>query len=739
MADLTPARKSGRQPVPNKKYANDAVEILPLVIASDEEDEGILQLQHDKLVEDDSDEFRSDALSRNEDEEGEDEDDDHDGDSLAGDSSDGSAIQTPVEEYEDAHSYASTDPGSPGVPTTVSRKTEDHRPGRDPNTRSRGMPENPVRHGNMMSVTRVLTGTGIEDILHVVEARDKWGADPTLPRRVNLCHGLCHTDEKRQMEATVGWDWYYDQGGCETLAQRQNLHTLTTDEAYKYSGPHLAEQDFLMGPYGSQKRFQLPLSQGLPLDRAWDSPAAKRRRHGWMLNVGTHVRCMDWVPNRERQVQYLALTIAKPRGPPSELPPAFTPAPVPSAIQIWSFPHIDPTTDQEKTLESSESPALRMLLCTEWGEVNQLKWCPVPRTGRKTQPFADSLGLLAAVFSDGSARVLDVQIDQSESAVASVQAYKYRSAAFEVNPLDGNLSTCLTWLSASDLAVGFSDGHLAIYNIYPEEISEKADVPNGNTPQEPSAGHNPNPSPWLELPLHSTYIIALNSAYPSHPSLLLSSSLSGYLRLTSLVAPTTDYVFSSRTRAPPTSLAYCDALLSAVGPEESSETIKVWGLRCFYTSFHCGQLPAPPGPGNCIMDVGKCHPTTAVGCTDGSVIVTNPMRKILHKKQASYQQCIFKHEWRPDPKSAADGESAVDDTGKRHGLSRITEGYKLEAVNMRQKQFLRKMKQNEPTTTIHEEETAVTALAWNPNVSCGGWLAVGWGSGLVRVEDVAID
>ena len=40
--------------------------------------------------------------------------------------------------------------------------------------------------------------------------------------------------------------------------------------------------------------------------------------------------------------------------------------------------------------------------------------------------------------------------------------------------------------------------------------------------------------------------------------------------------------------------------------------------------------------------------------------------------------------------------------------------------------------------TIYEEEQAVTCLAWCPAVECGGWAAAGMGSGLVRVEDIAI-
>ncbi|KAK4696244.1 hypothetical protein P7C71_g1643, partial [Lecanoromycetidae sp. Uapishka_2] len=136
-------------------------------------------------------------------------------------------------------------------------------------------------------------------------------------------------------------------------------------------------------------------------------------------------------------------------------------------------------------------------------------------------------------------------------------------------------------------------------------------------------------------------------------------------------------------------------------------------------------------PGNSVIDVGKSHATIAAGGADGSVIVTNPQRKILGRREPGYQQCIFKHEWvrRPD---------IAGEEGERRGISRITEGYRATEVLLGSKSKSGPVKESVVTTTMYEEETAVTALAWNPNVCCGGWLAVGWGSGLVRIQDVAI-
>lgn len=728
MTDPTPARKSGRQRVPNRKYSNDGFEVLNAVLSSDSEAEEILQRQ---LLQDDSDDFPVGQLA--------DEQDEDDEDSHAEEVSEGSEILTPVEEYENVHSYASSDRGLPDDPQTGRHKRKD-RVSLNTNSRSRGMPENPLRKDLARNLASMFTGEGIEDISHFVKSRDQWAADQTLPGRSQLRYGFSHTAEKRQMEATVGWEWYYDHGGRELFEQRQNVQLFTPNEAVKYAGSTASERIFVMGPYGRQNKYSLAPLQSVDLDQAWEasesSPVApKRQRRGWMLNVGTRVKCLDWAPNHDRSMQYLALAtvnLAKSKHLLKD-PPAFTPSASPSAIQVWAVPtFIDGV--------SVVKPCVRAVLCTDWGEIKQMKWCPVPRTKRDPATSGGSLmsrtfvGLLAAVFSDGCVRVLDVQLENQEEPSTLLMARKYTSAAFEACPLAGNLSTCLTWLSATDLAIGDSSGRLAIYDICPVGSPKSSDILHEDTHREHGAEHGTNPTPWLSIPLHSTYILALASAYPTHPSLLMSSSLSGYLRLTSLLAPTMDYVLSVRTFTPPSSLTYCDSILAAVWAEESSETVRLSGLRCFYASVACERLPGPPGPGLGIVDVGKCHSSVAAGGADGSVTVTNPQSKVLgNKKAIVYQQCIFKHEWRPIEQAGEDGGR------QRQGISRITEGYLPDRVWLGPKDKIGKVKETVLTTTIYEDETAVTALAWNPNVSCGGWLAVGWGSGLVRIQDVAVD
>lgn len=412
---MASVRKSGRQRIPNKKYTVDTLGDLDIFNSESEVDLEVLQQLQDSK---DDDDFPEDHLDENEDEE-----------SLANDVSDGSAILTPEEEYEDAHSYASSIPEEPdlrGISKGHKRRPRDHTLIQDADVHSRGMPEKPVRPDNERSRFKLFSGPSAEDILHIVRSRDQWAADPILPRRENMYHQVSHTDEQRQMEATVGWDWYYDEGGRESFAEKQDVQTLSLEEGIAYM-PQTTPNNhsFLMGPYGRQKVFTLALSQTLDLEEAWNIASgsseknpgsSKRRRLGWMLNVGTRVRCLDWAPNHCGDTQYLALAAAKASNTtqaatPFEAP-AFTPScPAPSSIQIWAF---DSSKD---SLGPIKPPELRQVLCTEWGEIIQLKWCPVPRASRIEDALGKiSIGLLAGVWGDGCARVFDVHLEKGQGA-----------------------------------------------------------------------------------------------------------------------------------------------------------------------------------------------------------------------------------------------------------------------------------------------------------------------------------
>lgn len=184
-------------------------------------------------------------------------------------------------------------------------------------------------------------------------------------------------------------------------------------------------------------------------------------------------------------------------------------------------------------------------------------------------------------------------------------------------------------------------------------------------------------------------------------------------------------------------LVYHDALMGVVGPDEGGELLRLHGLRTWNSGISFAKFCGTGGIGRGCLDVGKVHSSVAWGGSDGRVDVTNPLRRILNKRDLAYQQTIFKHEWvRQQSGSVSNAtESTSDANAVRKGMIRITEGYKAERSDL----DLRSGRmRGGATATIHEEETGVTAVCWNPNLNFGGWLAVAWGSGLLRVEDLSI-
>lgn len=194
------------------------------------------------------------------------------------------------------------------------------------------------------------------------------------------------------------------------------------------------------------------------------------------------------------------------------------------------------------------------------------------------------------------------------------------------------------------------------------------------------------------------------------------------MRLTDLRAPNTDYVFTSRSRIASSTIVFSDPLLSFVSTEEN-DYVRIYPLRCFYTTVSIARADSFP----LCLSVGHFHPTILIGCADGSVIATNPIRKVLYRKVQQYQQTVFRHEW---TRGRDDGAGGIE-------MSRITEGYKVVSMTL-QRDTTQQAQEGMVMSTIHEEEEGVTQVVWNPNLRCGGWVAAGMGSGLVRVQDLAI-
>lgn len=406
----TSYRKSRRQRVPNKKYTVDAFEGLDIPRSDSEHDLELLQESEARAAKDDRD-GHDDFV------EGDHEAMPKEDEIPAVDGSDGSDVANPVEDME---GFTVAEPLSSGKPRKNKQLLIQ---GED--THSRGITDFHIRASRFdddLFIEHII-GSDETEQAYFRQNRNKWIHNISLPTRHpndqgqgGMAYPFNHPADQRNIEATVGWDWYFSEGG-KIAFQKQVLEPLTSTAGAKYiTRPAENIKRLLLGPYGKQQLFTLPLMQSLSLKQSWKSVNSSTnlngddlRQDGWILNVGTSVQCLEWAPNHPGAIQYLAISTLLPKASGNDQSaPAYTASlPTPSSIQIWTFTR---SAAPDNTVHLN--PELRTVICTEWGHARQLKWCPIPREPRMdTSETKVHLGLLAGVWNDGYVRVLDVYLD----------------------------------------------------------------------------------------------------------------------------------------------------------------------------------------------------------------------------------------------------------------------------------------------------------------------------------------
>ncbi|EAW09617.1 transcription factor TFIIIC subunit TFC6 [Aspergillus clavatus NRRL 1] len=592
---------------------------------------------------------------------------------------------------------------------------------------------NPIEHMGKTIHMKVTFGTDERDLLSMAYTRDRFarGVDAAFPTRASLDEAQTLPDYKYgptfgaepedvKKESTRGWDWYYadDIGG--RARKRQRIEPIGEEEARsRYMMRQEKKLTVFIGPVDEQKKFELRQNEAADFGEAWRDKGKKSdfepktaTREGWLLNMGQKIQGMAWVPNQPGLTQYLAIVAPISDEQKEDYPDpmkhqaglAFRPSPLyPCALQIWAFKakRDDVLT---KTLDMKFKPRLRLALCTDWGDLRRIAWCPMPRAPRDEddEDPLKHLGLLAGVWGDGYVRVIDVKLSRDPSAT---EFKRVHSPVFEAKP-PSTVCTCVAWLSPTDIAVGCANGFVAIWSIIP-------------SPESPTS-----PMPYFYEPLHRTYVLNLTSAYPTHPHLICTTAMDGETRMSSIIDYQKDTVETNRMRMGSPHVSYSPWLHSFLSSDEN-DFVRLLAVRRFYTTSAVARLSSTA---SALAPCSSWHPSILLGCAGGAVIATNPIRRLLHIKEKQWQQTWFTHEW-------VRGKEA-DSAG---GVSRFIDGYRAESIMLSRNMVGdRKMVNGIMMLTIFDEGTHVTALAWNPNQPCAGWASAALGSGLLRVEDLAI-
>ena len=615
--------------------------------------------------------------------------------------------------------------------------------------RSRGVADFSKAGGQEMRL-KDLFGPATSDLRQVLRTRDYWATQETLPVRGPGCprRSFFETEEARTKDEITTQNWFA-KTGKDAFANMQKARELSMEEGLVYTfnhGPN--SQDILLGAASDPQLCSLKKGSCVSIAQHFTQ---KTDRKGWIFNLGSRIQDAQWAACEEGKTQYLAVAVeqtlatgrlAKPME--SNTAPAFSATkPHPASVQIWAF-----EACSNGKLDVSKQPRLALIICADWGAPKQLRWCPVDLV-EQTSDAEVRVGLLASIWSDGRLRILDVLVPNDPHVGPR---YHYISqAAFDV-VFPNTVPTCLHWLSGTTLSAATSAGTLAIWTLTRSDTLSSS--PSDIQP----------PKPWFYKQISDTYILTLSSGWPSQPQYISVSTADGFARLYDIRSPNADTTASVRGRVLCITQAWHEHTQAFIMPDEHY-ILKHNPIRRFYHNIYSLRSESS------IVRVAASpvHPGVLVGGTNGTVLASNPVVRVVNTKNTPWQQNWFAHEWRgpvqnfvarPDSQeggltgddavisptdervaneSNSDGDQAAREVLSKP-LARMTEGYKATQPGIQHSVTTKRKPENEISTliTVFEEKSAITALAWNPNVRFGTWAVAGMGDGLLRVEDVGV-
>ncbi|UKZ80273.1 hypothetical protein TrVFT333_008030 [Trichoderma virens FT-333] len=553
------------------------------------------------------------------------------------------------------------------------------------------------------ALVRTLYGPNAERIAMAHELLERWSGWTIFPPKVPQDEDE-PTDKGFwspggfEKEARLAKQWHAQLSRALPSDDAWSEISFPESEMYRFpqlsmpvlTGPHEKQQEVSMEPGHCYSMSQ----SNLPFDQDKDE---NKVQSGWMLDVGGIVLGMDWAPRRDKNPkQLLALSIIPQfdqemyNYEEESVKPDFQKQGI---IQIWEFRSTK--TDEQFIRPSSEPATLRKTLCVDYGRIRRVRWSP-------------SCNHIALLCGDGNVYVADAgDLDGEEQGIY----YKLQRPLAVLSLLDeyGIKATAIAWINCNRMAVGYSDGSIALWSLYPQRLLSRH-------------------------PVHHNDIIDMVSGYPTMPTIIASIPVGGTARVIDLQAPSYETTEAQRP------LVHTQpGLLTRVFTGDS-----------FLTS----------------LAVGRLHPFLLIGATDGSLWCLNSQTEVFSNRHESTDKIrVLQHEHRPGRLFPPDSPVAA------RGVCRILHGFavdrnrnsKPEAKPAAKKG--KKLRAKEPAeaaeggregegeedddeagdltdpsrATLHEALTRITTIEWNPNQDYGCWAAVAMGSGLVRVIDLGLE
>ncbi|KAG5929692.1 hypothetical protein E4U42_004957 [Claviceps africana] len=507
-----------------------------------------------------------------------------------------------------------------------------------------------------------------------------------------------------------------------------------------FQQPRLAIR-LLMGPSlpdsGRQREYTMYPGDSIALSHAWlpypDDPSDEKRPAGWILDAGGIVTGMDWCPRPAGSLpQLLALAVVphadqRPYHYESEHQrPDFH---AHGTVQVWALEAA--RTDDGVLRPSPLAPRPPRTICMHFGRITRLRWRPIEPDAT---PSAH-VPCMAVLCGDG--RVCVVALDDGDD--ASFDYIVHVEATLMLENEASVKATAMAWATPNRLVLGYSDGSIALWSVYPCFLISRH-------------------------PVHHSLVVDLATGYPSQPFLVASTPVGGVTKLVDLSRPTFDTteVQTNAVTWQPNMLAYSPHLHGYFSVYPSANALNTMVAFLHQRFFPIVRRVFVGESYNSSLAVGRTHPFLLIGSTDGSLWSLNPQVELFNSRREPTDRLrIFQHEHRSKD-LFPHGSPASE-----RGASRFLHGFAVEKgrrpkgeVKVQPAKKQKRPKKADagavdgieddddeeaagvmdPTRGIvYEPLSRVTSIEWNPNRDVGCWAAAATASGLVRVMDLGLD
>lgn len=521
---------------------------------------------------------------------------------------------------------------------------------------------------------------------------------------------------------------------------------------------------------------------------------------GWLINLGARPQCLAWA-GCEMNTQFLAVAFTSseaqrgmlsPRT--TKIAPAFSTSPrYPSHIQILKVTAVTGTQDDSAKLSSDQgsAPHLHQLLCTDFGNIVNLEWLP---QSLKTSS-SDIHRHLAVLSSDGCIRLLAVDLSLNgirevstplcllnpppqtvftcfclpshEDLIAGDSAGAVHLFNLKEGSSTTNLEACTT----------FQIHHTYIMNIivatdYPHYLCST------------SAGgemiltdlRNPHQD---QVTVHKSRLPTRNlTYYPFTRCFLTTTDAAGNSETTgtsmsSVVGHNLRHFYTTTTLL---KLPECSGITTILATSPFHPIIlvanasgSVFASNVIRRLMPSGWKGQGEGAATYMMKLYEVDwmelKADKAGNDSTGYAEQGSDTHDVNMEEASIAEHLNDHGSqqsngeRSTPFEASNSSQTLDNPDShpfesdhgpidlyhgpviRPGLTRFHEGFQPERAELGNFGYLKAKstpgKGSASSQIILPEEQAVTAMAWNPNGRFSAWCAIGWGSGLIVVRDLA--